>query len=330
MQTLEKQNYQFQKLVTVVGVSLFVIKLFAWYITNSVAILTDALESTINVVSGFVGLYSLYLSAKPRDQNHPYGHGKVEFVSAAIEGTLISVAGLVIIYEAINNLKHPHTIGKLDYGIVLVAITAGVNFLIGFLAVKKGKANNSLALVASGKHLQSDTYSTIGIIIGLILLAITNIVWLDSTVALIFAVIIMITGYKIIRNSLAGIMDEADDELLQKVVGLLQKSRRENWVDLHNLRIIKYGGTIHLDCHITVPWYLNVHEAHIEIAALENLVKSNFGSSVELFVHTDGCLDFSCKICNKETCPERKHPFEKRIDWTVDNISSNKKHSIDK
>lgn len=330
MQTLEKQNYQFQKLVTVVGVSLFVIKLFAWYITNSVAILTDALESTINVVSGFVGLYSLYLSAKPRDQNHPYGHGKVEFVSAAIEGTLISVAGLVIIYEAINNLKHPHPIGQLDYGIILVAITAGINFLVGLLAVKKGKANNSLALVASGKHLQSDTYSTIGIIIGLILLAITNIVWLDSAVALLFAVIIMVTGYKIIRNSLAGIMDEADDELLQKVVDLLQKSRRENWVDLHNLRIIKYGGTIHLDCHITVPWYLNVHEAHVEIAALENLVKSNFGSSVELFVHTDGCLDFSCKICNKETCPERKHPFEKRIDWTVDNISSNKKHSIDK
>ena len=328
MQSVEKENYNFQKIVAIVGVVLFATKLTAWYITNSVAILTDALESTINVISGFVGLYSLYLSAKPKDQNHPYGHGKAEFVSAAIEGTLISVAGIVIIYEAINNLKHPHTIGSLDYGIILVAITAIINFLIGFIAIKKGKKNNSLALIASGKHLQSDTYSTIGIIAGLILLSITHIVWLDSAVALLFAVIIIVTGYRIIRNSLAGIMDEADDDLLKKLVELLQNSKRENWVDLHNLRIIKYGSTIHLDCHITVPWYLNVHEAHNEIAALENLVKSHFGSSVELFVHTDGCLDFSCKICSKENCPERKFNFVKKINWTVENISSNNKHSI--
>ncbi len=328
MSSLEKQNYNFQKIIAIVGVILFVIKLAAWYITNSVAILTDALESTINVISGFIGLYSLYLSALPKDQNHPYGHGKAEFVSAAIEGTLISVAGIVIIYEAINNLKHPHPIGKLDYGIILVAITAIINYLLGSVAVKKGKNNNSLALIASGKHLQSDTYSTLGIIAGLILLSITKIAWLDSAVALLFAAIIMITGYKIIRNSLAGIMDEADDELLKKVVDLLQKSRRENWVDLHNLRIIKYGSTIHLDCHITVPWYLNVNEAHAEIKSLEDLVISHFGSSVELFVHTDGCMDFSCKICSKSDCPVRQHNFVKKINWTVENISSNNKHSI--
>lgn len=329
MQTLEKQNYNFQKVVAFTGVVLFIIKLVAWYITNSVAILTDALESTINVISGFIGLYSLYLSSLPKDQNHPYGHGKAEFVSAAIEGTLISVAGVVIIYEAINNLKHPHPIGQLDYGIILVGFTALINYLIGFFAIKKGKTNNSLALIASGKHLQSDTYSTLGIIAGLILLSATKIAWLDSAVALLFAIIIMVTGYKIIRNSIAGIMDEADDELLQKVVSLLQKSRRENWVDLHNLRIIKYGSTIHLDCHITVPWYLNVHEAHVEINSLEQLVKAHFGSSVELFVHTDGCLDFSCKICSKTDCPARKHDFMRKINWTVENISSNNKHSID-
>lgn len=328
MQNTEKENYNFQKLVAIVGVVLFIIKIAAWYITNSVAILTDALESTINVISGFIGLYSLYLSAKPKDQNHPYGHGKAEFVSAAIEGTLISVAGIVIIYEAINNLKHPHPIGRLDYGIILVAITAIVNYLVGFYAVRKGKNNNSLALIASGKHLQSDTYSTIGIIVGLILLSVTKVIWLDSVVALIFAVIIMITGYKIIRDSIAGIMDEADEDLLKKVVELLQSSRRENWIDLHNLRIIKYGSTIHLDCHLTAPWYLNLHEAHNEIAALEELVKSHFGTSVELFVHTDGCLDFSCKICDKKNCAERKHPFEKKINWTVENISSNNKHTV--
>jgi cation diffusion facilitator family transporter len=126
--TASKENINVQKLVVIVGVALFIIKIIAWYITNSVAILTDALESTVNVVASFIGLYSLHLSAKPRDVEHPYGHGKVEFISAGIEGTLISVAGLVIIYEAVNNLRHPHEIGQLDYGILLIAGAAAVNY----------------------------------------------------------------------------------------------------------------------------------------------------------------------------------------------------------
>jgi cation diffusion facilitator family transporter len=326
--TTAKENLNFQKVITVVGVSLFAIKLVAWYLTNSVAILTDALESTINVLSGFIGLYSLYLSAQPRDQNHPYGHGKVEFVSAAIEGTLISVAGIIIIYESILNLRSPHEVGQLDYGIVLVTVTAVVNYGVGKYAVRRGTKNNSLALIASGKHLQSDTYSTAGIIVGLILLYITKLAWLDSVVALVFAFVILYTGYKIIRGSLAGIMDEADEELLEKVVDLLQKSRRENWIDLHNLRIIKYGGTLHLDCHLTLPWYLNLRESHQEVRILENLIKENFGESVEMFVHVDPCEDFSCNICTKSDCGVRKHDFKQRFEWTLDNIRNNKKHRV--
>ena len=323
-----KSNFNFQKIIFVVGIALLILKIVAWYITNSVAILTDALESIINVIAGFVGLYSLYLSAQPKDHNHPYGHGKVEFVSAAIEGTLISVAGLLIIYKSLLNLRHPILIHQLDLGMVIIGITAIINFLLGTLAIKKGVKNNSMALVASGKHLQSDTYTTVGIIVGLITISITHLIWLDSLVALIFAFVIIFTGYKIIRASLAGIMDEADEDLLQNMVDLLEKNRIENWIDLHNLRIIKYGGTLHLDCHMTVPWFLNVHEAHKEIDALSLLVKNNFGKSLELFVHTDGCLDFSCKICNKQNCDVRKFNFEKKIVWTVENISADSKHKV--
>ncbi len=325
--TTAKQNYNFQKIVVVTGVVLFVTKLVAWYLTNSVAILTDALESTVNVTSGFIGLYSLYISAKPKDTGHPYGHGKVEFISAAIEGTLIACAGLLIIYEAAKNLGDPQPVAQLDYGILLITATAIINYVVGALAVKKGKENNSLALVASGKHLQSDTYSTIGIIIGLIILFLTKVAWLDSAVALIFALLIVFTGYKIIRDSLRGIMDEADEELLGKMVSLLQANRSNEWIDLHNLRIIKYGSTLHLDCHLTVPWYLNVHEAHLQIDKLNKLVNDNFGGSIELFVHTDGCLDFSCEICQKGECPVRKAVFTKRVEWSVKNISDNHKHN---
>ncbi len=319
-------NLRLQKIITVVAILLLIIKVAAWYLTNSVAILTDALESIVNVVAGLLGVYSLFISAKPKDENHPYGHGKAEFISAAVEGTLIIVAGVLIIYKAIDSLINPHQIQKLDYGIILVAGTAVVNFIAGTICLNAGKKNNSLALIASGKHLRTDTWSTLGIIIGLLLLYFTKLLWLDSLVAIIFSFIIIYTGYKIIRTSIAGIMDEADIELLKKLVALLNENRKENWIDLHNLRLIKYGGTLHIDCHLTVPWYLNVREAHGEVEALALLVQKEFGEAVELFVHSDDCREFSCRICYKKNCLVRQHNFEEKVEWTIDNISRDSKH----
>ena len=130
------------------------------------------------------------------------------------------------------------------------------------------------------------------------------------------------------RTSIAGIMDEADLKLLNNLVEVLNKNRRENWIDLHNLRIIKYGSTLHCDCHLTVPWYLNVNEAHAEIEALAKLIRNEFGEAVELFVHSDGCQEFSCRICSKQNCLVRKHDFEKKVIWTIKNISKDSKHKI--
>jgi cation diffusion facilitator family transporter len=323
-----QHNLRVQKIIAVLSVLLFATKMVAWYFTRSVAILTDALESIVNVIAGLLGLYTLYVSAKPKDYDHPYGHGKAEFISAAIEGTLITVAGVVIIYEAITHLLHPHPIQQLDFGIMLVAATAIINYVAGVWCERTGSRNNSIALIASGKHLQSDTWSTIGIIAGLLLLMFTKLVWIDSVIAILFALYIIYTGYKIVRSSIAGIMDEADEKLLQQLVAMLNQNRKANWIDLHNLRIIKYGATLHLDCHLTVPWYLNVHEAHAEIDALSELVKHEYGEAVELFVHSDGCLDFSCTVCTKQDCTVRKQPFVHRLDWTMENISSNNKHRI--
>ncbi len=311
-----------------ISVLLLIVKFFAYYLTHSVSILTDALESIVNVGAGFIGLYSLYIAAKPKDIDHPYGHGKAEFISAAIEGTLITSAGAIIIYKAIMSFISPAELQKLDYGIYLVATAGIINFIVGFITEKKGEKSNSLALIASGKHLKSDSYSTFGIIAGLILIYFTKLKWIDPAVAIIFGLVIIYTGYKILRRSIAGIMDEADIELLKKIVDILNKNKRENWVDLHNLRVIKYGTVLHIDSHLTVPWYLNVHEAHGEVEALSALVRKEFGESVELFVHVDGCLPFSCKVCNKQNCNERKHNFEKRIDWTLKNVLQDKKHQV--
>ena len=326
---VSQYNLRLQKIIAFIAIVLFVVKMIAWYLTNSVAIFTDAMESIVNVIAALIGVYSLYVSAKPKDKDHPYGHGKVEFLSAAVEGTLIIVAGILVIYKAtISTLIHHETIQKLDYGILLVAATALVNFVAGTICLNAGKKNNSLALVASGKHLRTDTWSTLGIIIGLILLYFTKLLWLDSVVAIIFSFLIIYTGYKIIRTSIAGIMDEADIELLKKLVGLLNVNRRENWIDLHNVRMIKYGGTLHMDCHLTVPWYLNVRETNEEVEALAAIVRHEFGEAVELFVHSDDCSEFSCRICYKKNCLVRLHAFENKVEWTIDNIIKDSKHRI--
>jgi cation diffusion facilitator family transporter len=326
--TAAKENIRLQKLITIAAIILFSAKLIAWYITGSLAVLTDALESIVNIASGFLGWYSLSVSAKPKDADHPYGHGKVEFISAAVEGTLITVAGLFIIYKSIFSFFHSHQINKLDFGIVILFITGFVNYAAGIACERTGKKNNSLPLIAEGKHLKTDTYTTIGIFAGLLLIYLTGKIWLDSAVATLFGVIIIFTGYKILRTSGAGIMDEADLKLLNSLVESLNKNRRENWIDLHNLRFIKYGSTLHCDCHLTVPWYLNVNEAHEEIDALAKVIKNEFGNAVELFVHTDGCKEFSCRICYKQNCMVRQHEFEKKITWTIKNVSKDSRHGI--
>lgn len=326
MQTPSQQNFRVQLGITILSVVLFTTKIIAYFITNSLAILTDALESIVNVLAGFIGLYSLYVAAKPKDNDHPYGHGKAEFVSSAVEGTLIIAAGILIIVQTVQNFIETKTIASLDLGLILVGVTGLVNYVAGYICLTIGKRNKSIALESSGKHLQLDTYSTLAIIIGLIIIIYTKWIWLDTTIALAVSCMILYNGYRIIRKSLAGIMDEADGELLQQFVTILNNNRSSNWIDLHNLRVIKYGSTLHVDCHLTLPWYLNIHEAHKEIDILSELMRQKFGEAIELFVHTDGCLPFSCHICDKQNCTVRQHPFTKKMPFTLKNISTNLKH----
>ena len=324
----DQSNIRVQQWVVFTSLGLFALKILAYYLTNSVAVLTDALESTVNVVTGFTGLYALRVAARPRDEDHPYGHGKAELVSASLEGILIVVAGVVIVYESLINLQHPHTVQRLDMGMFIVGATAVINFGLGAWCIRVGRRHHSIALQASGKHLQSDTWTTVGIIAGLLLLRITGIVWIDSAVALVFSLWIIVEGIKIIRNTVSGIMDEADSSIIVQLIQVLNSQRRDNWIDLHNLRTIKFGSILHVDCHLTVPWYFQVREGHEEVNALEHLIDQTFDHQVELFVHLDACMPpESCRICPLLNCSVRKMPFEKRLDWTVENVTKNAKHT---
>jgi cation diffusion facilitator family transporter len=270
---------------------LFVIKFIAWYLTHSLAIYTDMLEGIVNILSAFIGLYSLYFSAQPRDLKHPYGHGKVEFISAAGEGLFVMAAGAFIILKIILQSGAPQPLSKLDIGIGLIILTGIINYALGMYSIRTGKKNGSLALIASGKHLQTDTYTTIGIVVGLTLVTLTHYLWFDAATAFIFACLIIWSGIQILREAFEGILDAYDPDLLTDVVVYLNENRRDNWIDLHNLRIIKYGRILHFDAHLTVPGELTVRQAHDEMDEIERLMKAKYGNLIEMFIHLDPALE---------------------------------------
>ncbi len=332
MSGLARDNYEFQKVIVVLGFTLMAIKFFAYYLTGSVAILTDAMESIVNVVAACIGIYALYLSAQPPDRSHPYGHGKIEIISSAIEGTMIVIAGLMIIYESAESFLHPGgEIPSLDVGIILVALAAVANYAVGRMAIAKGKKNRSSALQASGHHLCSDTYSSIGIIIGLAVVYVAQFMgydarWLDSSIAAVFGAIIIVTGLRVIRKSADDTMDRADEDLIREVVGIINEYRHDDWIDLYDLRLIKYGSNIHIRMNVVFPKSMTLEKEYLEASEIDEAVQARFGDSVETAIIPVPCRDYNCRHCQRN-CFERVCEFESDLDWSPEKLCNRHPHS---
>lgn len=301
-------------------------KFTAYLITHSNAILTDAVESIVNVIASGFAFYSIYLSAQPKDDNHPYGHGKVEFFSVFLEGGLIFIAGLLIVGKAFYNIFFPDEIENLLQGIGIIAFTGGINFALGTYMVRRGKDLNSLTIIADGKHLQIDSYSTLGLLIGLLLLYVTKIQQIDIVLSLCLGGYILFSGYKLVRKSIGGLMDESDFELIDKVVDIMDAHRIDSWIDVHNLRVQRYGHELHIDCHLTLPNYFDLIKVHEEVSRVDKLINEHVHVDTELFIHADPCLPECCHYCRMKNCPIRSE--EKRIDipWDTAIVVKNKKH----
>lgn len=310
------------------SIALMSIKFVAFLMTHSNAILTDAFESIINVIAGAFALFSIYFASQPKDENHPYGHGKMEYFSAGLEGGLILIAGTYIIVRSTIHFSHPVPIHSLDIGLYLSVFAGFCNYLMGTHLVKKGKIHNSTLMIADGKHLLSDTVSSIGLVLGLAIVFFTKIYWLDNVIAIIFGIFIIYTGYALLKESVNSLLDEADYGKLDELIAILNKNRREKWIDMHNLRVLKYGSHLHVDAHITLPWYDNLEDSHAEVSAVENLIKDKLEGEVEFFIHADPCLPISCPICIMTDCKLRKAEFVKRLEWTLHNVLPDQKHSL--
>jgi cation diffusion facilitator family transporter len=312
--------------VLVLGCVLTIIKFTAYFFTNSAAILTDALESIVNIVASLFAWFSIYISSKNKDTDHPYGHGKIEYISAGFEGGLILISGIWILYEAFDNLFHQHVIDQINWGILLMSTSGILVFVLGNYLIKKGNKLHSLTLIADGKHLLTDAYASIGILIGLLLIKFTELYWLDSIIAILYSCLILFTGYKLVRESLDGLMDKIDFETAKEIIDVINKNRHESWIDVHNMRLQKFGKFIHVDCHITLPWYNNLEKTHQQMEMMDNILNQHFDNRVEFFIHPDPCKPTACGICQLYDCKERKFEFKQKVVWQLDNVLENKAH----
>lgn len=205
-----------------------------------------------------------------------------------------------------------------------------MNYVFGFFCIRIGKQNNSLALQASGRHLQLDTFSTLAIIIGLIVLKITGLLFIDYLLAFLISLVILYNGYRIIKASLDGIMDKTDEKLLQHFVDVINQNRCSNWIDLHQLRVIKYGMMLHIDCHLTIPWYYTIRESQQTTKSLSRIIEKAFGDTIEISVHTDACCSFSCPICSMSACKHRQFPSEGNLIWTLEKMIDKRMYNAPK
>jgi cation diffusion facilitator family transporter len=310
----------------ITGTVLMIMKFAAYFLTNSNFVLTDAAESIVNVVASSFAFYSIYLASMPRDENHPYGHGKVEYFSVFIEGALIGIAGIIIILKSVYTLFNPEFIHDLVIGAAIIGTTGLINGLLGFYMIRKGKSLPSITIEADGRHLLTDAVTSAGLVIGLLLIHFTGIVWLDSVLSVLVGLYIVFTGYKLIRRSVAGLMDETDFAIVTDIVKILGEQRHDEWIDIHNLRAQKYGNELHIDCHMTLPYYFDLNRVHEEVKLVDKLINREAGIVTEFFIHTDPCLPYCCHYCSMPNCPVRAEPKTEEIPWTMDKVMRNKKH----
>ncbi len=328
MSASQQTKYRWMGISLGLSIVLLILKFTAYFLTYSTAILTDAVESIVNVIASGFAFYSIYLANQPADQNHPYGHGKIEFLSAGFEGSMILSAGLVIMWQAVLSFFEPKSLTHLDWGIALIGLTAIANAFVGWMLMRTGRQADSAALTADGKHLLTDTFSSIVVIIGVALVALSGKEWIDSALSVVLAVAIIYNGFTITRQSVARLMDETDVPTLHRVVNLLNVHRDSNWIDVHNLRVQKYGADLHIDCHLTLPYYWELTQVHNEVHHFENTLKAGFQGEVEIFVHTDPCISECCHYCRVDNCPVRAFAFVGYVDWTAENLPLNQKHFV--
>ncbi len=293
------------RLSLILGIGILALKALAYQVTGSAALLSDALESIINVVASAFALWSIHLAQTPPDANHPYGHGKIEYFSALTEGVLIFLAAGAITWGAFPKIFAPVPLQQLDIGLSVSVLASAINLLLGLYLIRTGKSTRSITLEADGKHILTDVFTTAGVLGGLAVVWATGWLWLDGAIACAVAVNILFTGYGLIRQAAKGLMDESDAALMDGMEKLLEENRDPSWISIHNLRAWQGGRRVHIDMHLVLPRDTDFAQIRQQIEAVERIFAEKFSSSVEVLVNVDMCDDDACPKCSIPGCDQR-------------------------
>ena len=304
-----------------IGAMLMGAKFYAFHLTRSSAVFSDALESIINVVASAFALVSIVLAAKPPDKSHPYGHGKVEYFSAGFEGALIIIAAIGIFKTGWDHMIRPQPLPNLADGLTILLGTGLINLILGLALVRTGKRTHSLALTADGKHVLTDVITSAGVLLGLLLVHLTGLYWLDGAIACMVGFSILYTGIILVKESSAGLMDRADPELLKKISSLLAEHRKDNWVGIHELRAFRSGSSVNVSLHLILPRNFTLAEAHAEAEEVEAVIEGHFEGRANVLVHLDPCSDPDCPVCRRYACELREGKQSDPTPWNAETLT---------
>ncbi len=302
-------------------VTVITIKFIAYRQTGSTAIFSDVLEGVINLVAALFAFISLWLASKPPDASHPYGHGKIEFFSIGFEGALIILASVVIMWKSTQSYLHHSPVHNLETGLWVLVVSLFIHVIMVVLLFRWGRKTGSSVLTAEGHHILSDVLTTVAVIGGLLMISLTGLEWLDVIIALGIGCFILITGFRLVRESFAGLMDSSDRRIINRISEVLNKHRKAKWIDVHKVRARCVGSLVFVDLHIILPRNLQLWEAHEEAREIERLIQEEFTEPVEVLIHIDPCCGSDCETCNFHACSLREEPQKASLVWNTEKIS---------
>lgn len=284
--SIRKQQFAI-RLSFSVGLLMLLGKTYAAYVTGSAAILSDAAESVVHVFAVGFAVFSVRMSFKPPDPSHPYGHDKITFFSAGMEGTMIVLAAVYIIYEAVAKWIAGLKLQNLDTGLILVAAAGAINAGLGGFLVWQGRRQKSLILIANGKHVLTDSWTSLGVIIGLVLTLWTGWLLFDPLLAILVAVNILWSGGKLIRQSVGGLMDEGDPHLEHRLRSVLNAETEKRGLWYHELRYRHSGTSLWVEFHLLFPQGTLLEDAHWKATEIEEIIRTTFPGAVQIISHLE-------------------------------------------
>lgn len=294
------------------------LKIGGYLVTQSSAIYSDALETLVNVLTAIVALLVVKFISKPADEDHPYGHGKVEFFSAAFEGGLIFFAGVSIFLESFRSYQAHQGIAHIPEGTIFILLASIVNLIMAMWLKRVGNNEKSETLLASSSHLMSDVYTTVGVIVGLGLVHFTGLTWLDTFISALIALHLMYESYQILRRSVSGLTDEMDQETLNLLAASIRSHLSPGIINIHNLRAIRSGSFHHIDAHVIVPEFWDVGKVHKVTHDFEKKVVNDYPYDGEFAFHLDPCGQNYCSRCDVPDCHLRKQSFKEPFSFSKD------------